>query len=213
MGHNKSNNADIQDQAKAIAQANINLEEHGAILVIVLVLIFAVTLALLAYLYLNKDNSLIASNLAVQNAAQDATDVGLQQVSQYLQNNDPRISPPSYYYSSMDNVPTSYGSTSISGRPVAPTLKFWNNCTSNNYCFQLPQAVKYGPYLFYVEYVIFPVPSVSPLEGSESVQAPTGYSNGNGILINSYYIVYVHAMNQNGGGLGVTVQSIIQVPG
>lgn len=32
-------------------------DERGAILVVVLVLIFAVTLALLAYLYLNKNNT------------------------------------------------------------------------------------------------------------------------------------------------------------
>jgi len=71
-------------------------KEKGAILVIVLVLIFAVTLALLAYLYLNKNNSLIASNLAVQNAAQEATDQGLLQASQYLQNNNPSVTAPGY---------------------------------------------------------------------------------------------------------------------
>ena len=79
--------------------------ERGAILVVVLVLIFAVTLALLAYLYLNKNNTLIASNLAVQNAAQEATDVGLQDVNQYLQNHNRRLTGPRDFYSSMSNIP------------------------------------------------------------------------------------------------------------
>jgi len=50
--------------------------ERGAILVVVLVLIFAVALALMAFLYLNNNNTLIASNLAVQSSAQESTDKG-----------------------------------------------------------------------------------------------------------------------------------------
>ena len=65
-------------------QSDAKNQERGAILVVVLVLIFAVTLALLAYLYLNKNNALIASNLAVQNAAQEASDQGLQDASAWL---------------------------------------------------------------------------------------------------------------------------------
>ncbi|WP_254892711.1 hypothetical protein [Acidithiobacillus thiooxidans] len=86
MGDNKFNKADLHDQEKTILQSKINQQEQGAILVIVLVLIFAVTLALLAYLYLNKNNSFIASNLAVQNAAQEATDQGLEHASAWLNN-------------------------------------------------------------------------------------------------------------------------------
>jgi Tfp pilus assembly protein PilX len=202
MKHTKSNKADIQGQAKNIAQSNNNHEEQGAILVIVLVLIFAVTLALLAFLYLNKNNSLIASNLAVQNAAQEATDQGLLQASQYLQNNNPSVTAPSYFYTSMSTIPASYGASTSSNRPVPPAAAFWNGC-ANNSCYQLPQTVKYGPYNFQVEYIIFASPGIStPLDGYQ-------ISGGNAPMEN-YYLVYVHAQNTNGGGMSVTVQSVIR---
>lgn len=178
-------------------------KEKGAILVIVLVLIFAVTLALLAYLYLNKNNSLIASNLAVQNAAQEATDKGLLQANQYLQNTYPSVTEPGYFYTSMSKIPSSYGASTTSSRPVPPAAAFWNGCATGNYCYQLTQAVKYGPYKFQVEYIIFASPGIStPLDGYQ-------ISGGNAPMAN-YYLVYVHAQNTNGGGMSVTVQSIIR---
>ncbi|MBU2840202.1 hypothetical protein HF670_11660 [Acidithiobacillus thiooxidans] len=178
-------------------------KERGAILVIVLILIFAVTLALLAYLYLNKNNSLIASNLAVQNAAQEATDLGLLQANQYLQNTNPSVTAPSYFYTSMSKIPSSYGASSTSSRPVPPAAAFWNGCANNNSCYQLPQAIKYGPYNFQVEYIIFASPGIStPLDGYQ-------ISGGNAPMAN-YYLVYVHAQNTNGGGMSVTVQSVIR---
>lgn len=180
-------------------------QERGVILVIVLVLIFAVTLALMAYLYLNKNNTLIASNLAVQNAAQEATDQGLQNAAQWLQQNNPQINPPSYYFSSMVGVPTNYGSSSTQTNPVAPAPAFWLGCASASTCYQLPQPVQYGPFSFAVQYVIFPsTTNPVPLPGYQitGVNAPTA----------NYYVVFIHAQKAgSGGGLGVTVQSVVRV--
>lgn len=179
-------------------------QERGAILVIVLVLIFAVTLALMAYLYLNKNNTLIASNLAVQNAAQEATDQGVQNAAQWLQQNNPQISPPSYYFSSMSAVPSDYGSSSNTN-PVAPGPVFWQSCASAGTCYPLPQAVQYGPFSFAVQYVIFPSTATPvPLNGYQITggNAPTA----------NYYVVFIHAQKTGSrGGLGVTVQSVVRV--
>lgn len=183
--------------------------ESGAILVVVLVLIFAVTLALMAYLYLNKNNTLIASNLAVQNAAQEATDAGLQAASQWLQNNNPNVNPPGYFFQNMTSVPTSYGNSGT-GNPVAPSASFWSSCATASTaptCSQLPQPVQYGPFSFNVQYVIFPSPGVPvPLNGYQITggNAPTA----------QYYVIFIHTQKSgSGGGMGVTVQSVVRVVG
>ncbi|MFA7496958.1 MAG: hypothetical protein WCY67_11725 [Acidithiobacillus sp.] len=190
--------------------------ESGAILVVVLVLIFAVTLALMAYLYLNKNNTLIASNLAVQNAAQEATDAGLQRAAAWLngQPNWPEVlaassstalaprfllSMPTSGYSSA----TASTNSTIIQPPSNPS--FWTSCVSSNDCQSIGTS-SYGPFSFQVEYVIFPSGSMSTqLGGSE--QSQTG--NAPGAVQSRYYVVFVHAMRSN-GGLGVTVQAVLQ---
>ncbi len=213
MKHTKPNKADIQGQAKKIAQSNNNHEEQGAILVIVLVLIFAVTLALLAYLYLNKNNSLIASNLAVQNAAQEATDQGLEHASAWLNNLPtwPEISAnsganlaPRFFLS----MPTSgYLTASTQSVPIqAPNdPSYWTSCAANTTCNSIG-TVSYGPFSYQVEYVIFPTGGMSTQLGGNE-QSQTGTANS---IQSRYYVVFVHAMNSNGGGLGVTVQAVIR---
>ncbi|MBU2742488.1 hypothetical protein HAP67_12670 [Acidithiobacillus albertensis] len=194
-------------------QSKINQQEQGAILVIVLVLIFAVTLALLAYLYLNKNNSFIASNLAVQNAAQEATDQGLEHASAWLNNQPtwPEISAnsgtnlaPRFFL----NMPTSgYLTASTQSVPIqAPNNPtYWTYCVSSNTCHSIG-TISYGPFSYQVEYVIFPTGGMSTqLGGNDQSQTGTGNS-----IQSRYYIVFVHAMNSNGGGLGVTVQAVIR---
>ncbi|MBU2761222.1 pilus assembly PilX family protein [Acidithiobacillus sulfurivorans] len=156
--------------------------EDGAILVVVLVLIFAVTLALLAYLYMNKNNSLIASNLAVQNAAQEATEQGVLEASNLLSQQG--ANPPTGNISPWYVVPTS-GST----RPSAPTASFWQTCAQTNNCGSMP--INYGSFSFNVNYVVYPI----------------GPNTTNGTY---YYIAYVHAANTNGGGLGVTIEANLE---
>ncbi|MBU2860204.1 hypothetical protein HF290_07230 [Acidithiobacillus ferrooxidans] len=192
-------------------------QEQGAILVIVLVLIFAVTLALLAYLYLNKNNSLIASNLAVQNAAQEATDQGLQDAAAWLQSqpNWPEITAatnsamlaPNFL---MSMPSTGYSTATVtSNTPIqAPSdLGFWNNCAGNS-CYQLTNPVTFASQRFQIEYVIFPSGGLATqFGGNEQSQA------GSGSIQSRYYVVFVHAQRSNGGGLGVTVQAVIRKVG
>lgn len=159
-----------------------NNHEGGAILVVVLVLIFAVTLALLAYLYLNKNNSLIASNLAVQNAAQDATEQGVMEASNLLSQQG--ANPPTGNISPWYVVPTS-GTT----RPSPPTAIFWQTCAQTSNCGLMP--INYGSFRFNVNYVVYPI----------------GPNTTNGTY---YYIAYVHAANTNGGGLGVTIEANLE---
>jgi Tfp pilus assembly protein PilX len=194
---------------------NVSEPERGAILVVVLVLIFAVTLALMAYLYLNKNNTLIASNLAVQSAAQEATDAGLQNASAWLNNqpnwpevtaaaNSAALAP--YFLMNMPN--TGYSTTTItSSSPIqAPSdPSFWSNCAGST-CFSLG-TVSYGPFSYQVEYVIFPSGGIATqLGGNEQSQV----GNVNGAVQSRYYVVFVHTMKSNGGGLGVTVQAVLQ---
>ncbi|MBU2753794.1 hypothetical protein HFU84_02785 [Acidithiobacillus sp. CV18-2] len=155
--------------------------EQGAILLIVLVLIFAVTLAVMAYLYLNKNNTLIASNLAVQNAAQEATDAGLHKVQNLLATvpNPPPSSISPWYV-----APTSSGTP-----PTAPLASFWQSCASANTCGKT--TVAYGPYHFIVNYVVYPL-------------GPNAQNNG------YYYVTYIHSSNANGGGLGVTIEATLE---
>ncbi|MBU2719078.1 hypothetical protein HF563_06785, partial [Acidithiobacillus ferridurans] len=54
-------------------ESGINKQESGAILVITLVLVLVVTIAVLALMYLTRNDVLISSNMAVQSAAQEAT--------------------------------------------------------------------------------------------------------------------------------------------
>ncbi|MGE0048922.1 MAG: hypothetical protein AB7T01_08340 [Acidithiobacillus sp.] len=209
----------MKPQNKTIGERLLNSDtaqrERGAILLIVLVLIFAVTLAVMAYLYLNKNNTLIASNLAVQNAAQEATDTGLQNAAAWLNglsdwpqnlasgSSDSTkpyffLTPPSGYYSS----PTP------SSSPIrAPTnSSFWNQCVANSTCHSIG-TVSYGPFSYRVEYVIFPTGGLSnQLQGYEQSQA----GNSKGVLTSYYYVVFVHTMKTNDGGLGVTVQAVLR---
>lgn len=167
---------------KMDSEAGPNNHEDGAILVVVLVLIFAVTLALLAYLYLNKNNSLIASNLAVQNAAQEATEQGVMEASNLL--SQQAANPPTGNISPWYVVPTS-GTT----RPSAPTASFWQTCAQTSNCGL--KTISYGSFSFNVYYVVYPI----------------GPNTTNGTY---YYIAYVHAANTNGGGLGVTIEANLE---
>ncbi len=191
--------------------------DSGAILLIVLVLIFAVTLALLGYLYLNKNNSLIASNLAVQNAAQEATDFGVSDASDWLKQlpQYPEViatsggnTAPRFFM----NMPTNgYLANGIDPSTVpiqAPTdPAFWSTC-AGKYCYQVPNTVTFAGQSFTVEYVIFPSPArPQQIGGTDQKQAG---NNNNGAR---YYVVYTHAQRTSGGGLGVTVQAVIQLAG
>ncbi|MDD3760834.1 MAG: hypothetical protein PHO57_08400 [Acidithiobacillus sp.] len=190
--------------------------EQGAILLIVLVLIFAVTLAVMAYLYLNKNNTLIASNLAVQNAAQEATDTGLQNAAAWLNTqptwpeitaatNSSALAP----YFLMNMPTTGYSSATVSSNspiqaPSDPT--FWTQCVANSTCHSIG-TVSYGAFSYRVEYVIFPSGGMSTqIAGNE--QSQTGSNNGG--AQSRYYVVFVHTMKTNGGGLGVTVQAVLR---
>jgi Tfp pilus assembly protein PilX len=190
--------------------------ERGAILVVVLVLIFAVALALTAFLYLNNNNTLIASNLAVQSSAQETTDIGLQQVTALLQ------SAPNWpeslvgtsnaipgFYLQMPSSGYLSGTTPTANSVIQPPSNpsFWANCVSSNTCAVLPQPVQYGPYSYQVEYVMFPSGGMTTqINGNEQTQ--TG--NGSGALSVRYYVAYVHAARSGGGGLGVTVQAVLE---
>jgi Tfp pilus assembly protein PilX len=190
--------------------------ERGAILVVVLVLVFAVTLALLAYLYLNNNNTLIASNLAVQNMAQEASDVGLDDASTWLNqlptvpeilatSNSQALAPRFFL-----TMPTSgYLASNVNATtaPIQPPTdpQFWSQCAANNQCYQLPQPVTVGSQQFQVEYVIFPngLPN-QPLAGYEQNQSRAG-------SVSAYfYVAYVHVARVNGGGLGVTIQAVLR---
>ena len=190
--------------------------ERGAILVVVLVLIFAVTLALMAYLYLNKNNTLIASNLAVQSAAQEATDAGLQNASAWLNNqpNWPEVTAGTNSNALAPNFLMTMPSTGYSTTAVTSTSpiqapsdpSFWNKCVSNTTCYSMG-AVSYGSFSYQVEYVIFPSGGIATqLGGNEQSQV----GNINGAVQSRYYVVFVHTMKSNGGGLGVTVQAVLQ---
>lgn len=213
MPKNKSNKADVQDQVKEMVQANVNQQEKGAILVIVLVLIFAVTLALLAYVYLNTNNSLIASNLAAQNAAEDATDQGLERASAWLNKQttwpellagttgtklEPR------FFLQMPKGYLSGGNESTAPLQAPTDPNYWMECAGKT-CHSIG-SVSYGPFSYKVEYVIFPTGGISTQIGGND-QSQTGTSNS---LQSYYYVVFVHAMNSKGGGLGVTVQAVIR---
>lgn len=170
----KEKNEEIRKQPHII-------KERGAILVVVLVLIFAVTLALMAYLYLNKNNTLIASNLAVQNAAQEATDQGLVEVQNLL---SMAPNPPT------SNISPWFSLTNPIGiKPTAPLASFWQGCAEANTCGS--KIVSYGPYNLKVNYVVYPL-------------GPNASSNG------YYYVAYVHASNADGGGLGVTIEATLE---
>ncbi|MBN2680650.1 hypothetical protein HHS34_006640 [Acidithiobacillus montserratensis] len=190
--------------------------ERGAILVVVLVLIFAVTLALLAYLYLNKNNTLIASNLAIQNAAQEATDVGLQDAAAWL-NTQPNWPEVMAAGNSSALAPYFLLSMPANGYATAPVTSstpiqapsdpsFWSNCAGTS-CHQLTKPVTFASQSFQVEYVIFPSGGMSTQLGGNE-QSQTG--GGNGSIQSRYYVVFVHAQRSNSGGLGVTVQAVIR---
>ncbi len=197
----------------------VNKKEQGAILVIVLVLIFAVTLALLAYLYLNRNNTLIASNLAVQNSAQESSDLGLQDASNWLNalGNWPDVlaaasassTAPRFFpnLSGISGYLASGPATSTTPIQAPSNPAFWTSCAANNFCYALPNTVSYGPFSYRVEYVMFPAGGMATQQ-SGSEQSQTG--NNPGTLQARYYTVYVHVMKVNGGGLGVTVQAVIK---
>lgn len=159
-----------------------NKREQGAALVITLILIFAVTLAVIFMLYLSKMNVLVSSNMAVQSAAQQATDMGLNTVSNLLANES--LNPPTSNIS-----PWFVAMTNPATRPTIPAQSFWQNCVANYSCGTTP--VKYGPYNFNVYYVVYPI-------------GPNANNSG------YYYTAFIHAENAKGGGLGVTIQATLE---
>lgn len=183
--------------------------EQGAALVIALLVTLAITMAIVALLYLTHNDVLISSNMAVQNAAMEATDVALNTANTQLQQlttwpeilytaNNQALSP---WYAPL---PTN-SNTGVPLRPTAPSGSFWQNCVSNNQCASVP--VNYGSYTFTVEYLIQPAGSLATqVPGNEQNQSGTGQN----IHSIRYYVAYVHAANTNGGGLGVTVQAILR---
>ncbi len=190
-------------------------DERGAILVVVLVLVFAVTLALLAYLYLNKNNTLIASNLAVQSEAQEASDVGVNDAAAWLNNlptvpeiiatsNIQALAP--RFFLTMPTTGYLANGVNTASAPIQPPTdpQFWNQCAANKTCYALPNTVTVGSQQFQVEYVIFPngAPNV-PLSGFDQNQT------GKGVRA-YYYVAFVHVARANGGGLGVTIQAVLR---
>ena len=175
-------------------------KESGAILVITLVLVLVITIAVLALIYLTRNNVLISSNMAVQSAAQEATDQGVTAANTSLQilPNWPEITSPGTWYQPLPsnaNGPT---------RPTVPPASFWSNCTGTT-CASIP--VQYGSFNFNVQYVMYPAGALATqLSGNEQNQTGTGP----GVQSIRYYVVYVHTSRTNGGGLGVTVQAILR---
>jgi hypothetical protein len=178
-------------------------KESGAILVITLVLVLVITIAVLALIYLTRNNVLISSNMAVQSAAQEATDQGLSAANTSLlqalaaRQQWPEVVSPGYWY---HPLPTNSNGTT---RPTSPPASFWSTCTGTA-CASIP--VQYGNFNFNVQYVMYPA-------GALATQVPGYDQNQSGIgqvPIIRYYVVYVHTSRANVGGLGVTVQAILR---
>lgn len=182
-----------------------NPRENGASLVVTLILMLALTMAIVALLYLTHNDVLISANMAVQNAAQQATDVGLNAANTQLQQltdwpeviyagNNQTLQP---WYAPL---PTNSGNVI---RPTPPPPSFWQTCAANKQCAQIP--VKYGNYDFSVDYVVFPAGSqATQVQGNEQNQSGTGTTQ------IRYYVAYVHSANANGGGLGVSIQGTLR---
>ena len=196
------------EQAKrvlSVKESEINKQEGGAILVITLVLVLVVTIAILALMYLTRNDVLISSNMAVQSAAQEATDQGVTAANTSLQTlpDWPEITSPGSWYLPLPtnaNGPT---------RPTVPVASFWSNCsncsTGTTCCASIP--VQYGSFDFNVQYVMYPAGALATqVGGNEQNQTGTG----SGVQSIRYYVVYVHTSRANGGGLGVTVQAILR---
>ena len=182
-------------------ESGINKQESGAILVITLVLVLVVTIAVLALMYLTRNDVLISSNMAVQSAAQEATDQGVTAANAALQilasdtpPQYPEVVSPGYWYHPL---------LTNSTRPTPPSANFWSTCTGTA-CASIP--VQYGNFNFNVQYVMYPagVPATQ-VPGYEQAQ-----SGGQAVPIIRYYVVYVHTSRASGGGLGVTVQAILR---
>ena len=175
-------------------------KESGAILVITLVLVLVITIAVLALIYLTRNNVLISSNMAVQSAAQEATDQGVTAANTSLQTlpNWPEITSPGYWY-----LPLPTNANGLT-RPTAPPASFWSSCTGTT-CASIP--IQYGNFNFNVQYVMYPAGALATqVGGNEQNQTGTGP----GVQSIRYYVVYVHTSRTNGGGLGVTVQAILR---
>lgn len=174
-------------------------KESGAILVITLVLVLVITIAVLALIYLTRNNVLISSNMAVQSAAQEATDQGVTAANTSLQilPNWPEITSPGSWY-----LPLPSNANGLT-RPTVPPASFWSSCGTK--CASIP--VKYGSFDFNVQYTMYPAGALATqVGGNEQNQTGTGP----GVQSIRYYVVYVHTSRTNGGGLGVTVQAILR---
>jgi len=192
-------------QVLSAKESETNKQEGGAILVITLILVLVVTIAVLALMYLTRNDVLISSNMAVQSAAQEATDTGLYQANVKLQaltdwpeilyaGNNTALNP---WYAPLPIV------NGITTRPTAPPASFWQSCSTHNQCAST--TVQYQNFDFQIQYIVQPA-------GSLATQVP-GYEQnqtGTGIPLIRYYVVYVHTSRANGGGLGVTVQAILR---
>ncbi|QQD71445.1 hypothetical protein [Acidithiobacillus ferrivorans] len=190
----------IQHTQQALsAQKPARNDERGAILVITLVLVLVITLAVLALVYLTRNNVLISSNMAVQSAAQEAADQGFSAANTSLQilPNWPEITSPGTWYQPLPVI----GGTIT--RPTVPPASFWSSCGTK--CASIP--VKYGSFDFNVQYTMYPAGALATqVGGNEQNQTGTGP----GVQSIRYYVVYVHTSRTNGGGLGVTVQAILR---
>ncbi|CDQ09114.1 conserved protein of unknown function [Acidithiobacillus ferrivorans] len=190
----------IQHTQQALsAQKPARNDERGAILVITLVLVLVITLAVLALMYLTRNNVLISSNMAVQSAAQEAADQGFSAANTSLQilPNWPEITSPGTWYQPLPVI----GGTIT--RPTVPPASFWSSCGTK--CASIP--VKYGSFDFNVQYTMYPAGALATqVGGNEQNQTGTGP----GVQSIRYYVVYVHTSRTNGGGLGVTVQAILR---
>lgn len=159
-----------------------------------------ITFAVLALIYLTRNDVLISSNMAVQSAAQEATDQGLSTANAALQAlpNWPEITSPGSWYLPL---PTN---TNGPTRPTAPPASFWSSCTGTT-CASIP--VRYGSFDFNVQYVMYPAGAIATQVGGNEQNQP---GTGPGVQSIRYYVVYVHTSRANGGGLGVTVQAILR---
>ncbi|MBN6741810.1 hypothetical protein JKG47_14960 [Acidithiobacillus sp. MC6.1] len=195
------------DQTDESNNPAIKPQESGAILVITLVLVLVITIAVLALIYLTRNDVLISSNMAVQSAAQEATDTGLYQANMKLQaltdwpeilyaGNNTALNP---WYAPLPIV------NGVTTRPTAPPPSFWQSCSTNNKCAST--MVQYQNFDFQIQYIVQPAGSLATqVPGNEQNQTGTGP----GVQSIRYYVVYVHTSRTNGGGLGVTVQAILR---
>ncbi len=165
--------------------------QRGVTLLLAIMVVLALSFAALGLVYFVRYDSEAASNVAAHTEAMQATDVGLEDANQDLQNLSefPELLP-------MTNVPWWYDPTPTTpGPPSAPPLTFWSSCYPKQCARVIVPAVGTavpGQVTFDVEYVVSPAGlPAQMLNGAGQGTAPvTSYMT---------YLCYVNAEVSNTG--------------